>query len=221
MTTAATTNHFVNPKYTPVVYTACAATALAGAAVCFPWEVSRIVGATTLTGIFYATINDMFACRECIEYFTIGHVWDGQELGRRPIMTLNPNLNAIAWGMIASWHVSAIAGLLFAAVARAPYAALKLTTRQIVPILAASASILFVIAHVVSKIQKFALEKAMEDDLTLLPYRVPREYQVGWHANNMRNSVGYLGLAALGILFMIYMLLARLRFLPNFLNVAG
>lgn len=83
-------------------------------AVFAPWEAVKIVGLTVLTGVSYGIANDMFACRDCIEYFTVGHRYDGKELRNRPLKTLNPNLNAIAWGMIATWHVCAIAGSVLA-----------------------------------------------------------------------------------------------------------
>jgi len=211
-----TNQNFVNPEYKLIVYTACVATALAGASLLAPWESARIVGATTLTGIFYATINDMFACRDCIEYFTIGHVWDGQKLDKRPIMTLNPNLNAIAWGMIASWHVSALAGVVFAALARLPLTAVKLTTRQLAPYLAGGAVALCAIAHVaVRTLEPWFKRLEQEGRWDGVLEDVPRDYQAKFLMCDTRNSVGYFGLAILGTLLSVLMVTTRAGLTPR------
>ena len=191
--------NFVNPEYNLLVYTACAATALAGASLLAPWESVRIIGGTTLTGIFYATINDMFACRDCIEYFTVGHVWDGRKLDQRPIMTLDPNLNAIVWGMIASWHVSALAGALFAAIARMPYAAVQLSARQIAPYLVGGAVALCVIAHVATRVLEQRVHRlANNGNFDEIFEDTPRDYQAKFMLVNIRNLTGYAGLGVLG-----------------------
>ncbi len=63
----------------------------------------------------------MVACRDCIEYFTVYHIYRGKDLSFRPLKTLDPNLNAIAWGMIATWHVCAVAGTVLAANGKSPH----------------------------------------------------------------------------------------------------
>ncbi|MCP5489830.1 MAG: hypothetical protein H7A42_01785 [Chlamydiales bacterium] len=213
---SAINQNFVNPEYKLIVYTACAATALAGACLLTPWESVRMIGGTTLTGIFYATINDMFACRDCIEYFTIGHVWDGRKLDKRPIMTLDPNLNAIAWGMIASWHVSALAGALFAAAARLPYAAVKLSTRQIAPYLVGGAIALCTVAHVTVRVlDSWLKELEKNGGLDEVLGDVPPDYQAKFMSVNVRNLVGYVGIGVLGIALSVLMATTRLGLTPR------
>lgn len=91
----------VTPQYKSLVYTAIGVTTLSAVALRSSWESIKIIGLTVLTGTAYGIINDMIACRDCIEYFTVGHFYDGLSLTNRPIQSLNPNLNAIVWGMIA------------------------------------------------------------------------------------------------------------------------
>ncbi|CCB88493.1 unknown protein [Simkania negevensis Z] len=213
---SAINQNFVNPEYKLIVYTACAATAFAGASLLAPWESVRMIGGTTLTGIFYATINDMVACRDCIEYFTFGHVWDGQKLDKRPIMTLDPNLNAIAWGMIASWHVSALAGVLFAAVARLPYAAVKLSTRQIAPYLVGSAIALCTFAHVTVRVlDSWLKELEKNGGLDKVWGDVPSDYKAKFMSVDVRNFVGFVGLGVLGIALSVLMVTTRLGLTPR------
>jgi len=62
--------------------------------------------------VTYGIIHDQITARICLEYFTIGHP---------PILggTDDPTLLAFGWGVIATWWVGAILGILLAASARA------------------------------------------------------------------------------------------------------
>lgn len=58
----------------------------------------------------YGVAHDQVTARVSIEYFTVGHT---------PIFpTEDPTLTALTWGIVATWYVGALAGLLFAFVAR-------------------------------------------------------------------------------------------------------
>ena len=183
------TNSLINPEYQMLVNTAVRATAGAIAAVLSPNEAVRIIGTTVLTGVSYGIANDMFACRDCIEYFTVGHFYDGKELRNRPLNTLNPNLNAVAWGMIATWHVCAFAGAFLALLARTPFPglAIKITSAQLAPYLAIGAAIALLTSHRASRIA----QKNMEENPREKYRNVPLELQAGWEACNIRNTNGY------------------------------
>ena len=183
----------VNPQYKSVVYTAAAATSLAIAAVLTPWEFMRIIGLTVLTGAGYGIANDMIACSDCIEYFTIRHVYDEKELRYRPIKTLSPTLNAIVWGSIATWHVCAIAGAILASMARIPIPRLivKITAAQLAPYFLGISALTLVVAHVLSRWAQKKMAKS--------PYEkyqnVPLDLQAGWEACNTRALTGYRAVA--------------------------
>jgi hypothetical protein len=197
----------INQRYRPLVNAAAVATGIAIAAVLTPWEVTRIAGMTVLTGVGYGVVNDMMACRDCIEYFTVGHHYDEQKLRYRPLNTLNPNLNALAWGAIATWPVCGIAGGAFATLARIPCPGLelKITAVQLAPYLAIGAAIALIISHGRSRNAQRAMEA--------MPHRkyfgVPREFQSRWEACNTRNITGYASIAIGGTFLMIAMIAAR------------
>ncbi|MBS0616364.1 MAG: hypothetical protein JSR58_07435 [Verrucomicrobia bacterium] len=197
----------INEQYKSMVYLAAFATGVAVTAVLSPWEATRIIGTTVLTGVSYGVANDMIACRDCIEYFTVGHQYDAQNLRNRPLNTLNPTLNAIAWGMIATWHVCAVAGVVLAAIARTPFPgmALKITAAQLAPVLIIGALATFVFAHISSRIA----QKKMQDHPHQKYWGVPTEFQAGWEACNIRNSAGYSALAIGGLLLSIGMVAVR------------
>lgn len=196
--------NLVNDKYKCLVYTAGGATLAAAIALLTPWEPVKIVGLTVLTGVSYGIANDMFACRDCIEYFTVGHRYDGQKLRNRPLNTLDPTLNAIAWGSIATWPVCALAGVLFAFLARVPFPGLtkKITTAKLAPVLAVGILAILTIAHYRARTCKL--------DSTRFEYEgVPGNLQDGWHACNTRNLTGYLSLVAGGALLSIGIIASR------------
>jgi hypothetical protein len=63
-----------------------------------------------VSSILYGIVHDQITARICIEYFTIGHppVFD----------TRDPTLLALGWGVIATWWVGLILGVLLAIAAR-------------------------------------------------------------------------------------------------------
>jgi hypothetical protein len=208
----------INPRFRPLVYTGAIATGLAATAALSPFEPLKIIGMTVLTGAGYGIANDMIACRDCIEYFTVGHQYDGKNLDNRVINTLDPNLNAIAWGVIATWHVCAVAGTFFAFIARTPFPglALKISAAQIAPYLGVSAAIVFSLSHVKSRIAQ--KELANDPRITYYPGVPTRELQQGWHACNTRNASGYDSLKTVGIILSVAIIAARVRLitLPSF-----
>lgn len=98
----------------------------------------QIVGMTTLTGCIYGIANNMFACRESIEYYAFPvKEYPGSKLEDRSIRSLNPDLNAFVYGVFLNWHVSALAGIAIATAAQSTHPKfdfkLKITPRQLLP----------------------------------------------------------------------------------------
>ena len=63
-----------------------------------------------LAAVFYGILHDQVTARVCVEYFTIGH----------PLVfnTTSPTLLALGWGVIATWWMGAVLGLILALAAR-------------------------------------------------------------------------------------------------------
>ena len=63
-----------------------------------------------VAAVVYGVVHDQVTARVCVEYFTIGHppVFD----------TSDPTLLGLGWGVIATWWVGLILGLLLALCAR-------------------------------------------------------------------------------------------------------
>jgi hypothetical protein len=63
-----------------------------------------------LSAVIFGVMHDQVTARVCVEYFTIGHP---------PLFsTDSPTLLAFGWGIIATWWVGLILGILAAAVSR-------------------------------------------------------------------------------------------------------
>jgi hypothetical protein len=197
----------INPMYKPLVQASMIAAGCAIGSLLTPWEGIRIIGTTMLTGISYGIINDMIACRDCIEYFTVGHFFDGTRLANRPLLSLNPNLNALAWGTIATWHVCALAGTFFSLLARVPLPRIvtKISARKLFPYLSISAAASLIFSHIKSRLA----QKAMQSH-PYFKYAVPLRLQAGWETCNIRNTAGYTMIVKGGLILSIGILAARI-----------
>ena len=197
----------INPRYRMVVRIAAAATIIAAGLACLPFEWARIIGMTTLLGVAYGVLNDCMACRVCIEYFTIGHVWDEQRLERRALLTLNPWLTALACGTYGSWHVSALGGLVLAVACRTPLPGANTTlvgASQLIVPLVAGAMVGLAAGECASRYTRTKIEMSPPPPGSLTYMQMPPHMLAKWHACSARNSVGYvvaiIGLPALSLI---------------------
>jgi len=86
-------------------------------------ESLKIILLCIFAAVLYGILHDQITARICVEYFTVGHP---------PVFETNsPTLLALGWGIIATWWVGAILGVLIAASARLGDGS-KLTARQLV-----------------------------------------------------------------------------------------
>lgn len=70
-------------------------------------EALRIVALAVAAAVAYGVLHDQVTARICVEYFTIGH----------PLLvpSYSPTLLALAWGVVATWWVGLVGGLVLAA----------------------------------------------------------------------------------------------------------
>lgn len=144
----------IAPEHKPLLYKASAATALAAGALYTPWETTKIIGSTVLAGIGYGIANDMIASWGCSNHFDKKHISDSSNLRSHPIQGLHASLNAVISGMFDYWRVSAIAGAVFAVIARAPLSIfkVKIQATQITPYLAIEATLATLVIQISTRI---------------------------------------------------------------------
>lgn len=199
----------INKRFRVLVEHAFYAVVASVFAIHLPIEAVRIIGYTVLTGAIYGFINDMIACRICIEYFTVGHVFDGQAHYRRVLKTLDPNLNALAWGVIATWQPCAVIGSVLAICAQLPIptSSTTVTSSQLLPYFCVAAAATFIAAELVSSI---VCRIVAHKKIAITFYTgVPDEYTLKWLSCDVRNSTGYLSLGIWMVWFIIAIILAR------------
>lgn len=71
----------------------------------------RIVLMCVAAAVGYGIAHDQVTARVCVEYFTVGHP--------RVFGTDDPTLLGVGWGVVATWWVGLLLGVLFAVVAQA------------------------------------------------------------------------------------------------------
>jgi len=69
-----------------------------------------IIAMCVAMAVAYGIVHDQITVRICLEYFTVGHP---------PVFpTSDPTLLALGWGVIATWWVGLLLGILLACAAR-------------------------------------------------------------------------------------------------------
>lgn len=162
------------------------------------WESLKIVGTSTLAAVTYGIANDLLQKDECPAYWTRGHVYGNPRL----VSEEYPALNAVVWGVVATWWAGAIAGVITATVSRAdlPGAKRKVSNEQLYRPLAALIALGLPLGEVASRIAKADVFKKIENGYYLYHLvpkanpnlRVSFNDLLGFFSCNARNSTGYL-----------------------------
>jgi hypothetical protein len=186
--TAPTEADFIHPAYRPFTYASIAVTTLAAGALFSSGEATRIIALTILGGISFSIANNWIAGRECIQYYTIDKCYHSYNLEHRLIRSLDPKLNAVAWG-INCWMFGVAAGSLFALLARMPVAshALPMTFKQIAPVMGMGAFITFVVSSLFIQLVLAATKNSPHYTVE----GIPSTLQASWHACRVRHFVCY------------------------------
>lgn len=166
-----------------------------------------------LSAAAYGIANNMIACRDCIEYFTADHKDHGRNLDHRLVRSLNPNLNAVVWGVVATWHVASVAGVILAITARTPMKWLphKISNRQLLKFLVPGIVVALSFAHLASR----RAQKCCPLQLELHFPAVSEGRRAGWAACSTRNLTGYLSLVFGGLALSLGMIVYRSGALPE------
>src|ERR1700728_3733125 len=90
-------------------------------------ETLKIIAMCLLAGALYGGLHDQLTARVCLEYFTVFHP--------DVFHTQSPTLLALGWGVLATWWVSVMLGILLAIASRAGSRP-KLVSRELIPLLA-------------------------------------------------------------------------------------
>lgn len=201
-----------------IVYNSVGLTLLSAAAVCVPVRVIQLLALPIIIGSVYGTVNNQFTIRECPEYYTMGHHYDGTHLRDHAIKTNNLIIKPIITGCYATTCVTPLMGVALSAVGTVT----GMPVREAALIIGGITAGSLVISHLVSTAAKARIQKAfaeyeattgvkLDENLMLNVNKVPKsleykalknssmfikqmpiKYIAGWEANNARNGTGYL-----------------------------
>lgn len=171
-----------------------------------------VTGFTFLVGIGYGIVNDLFAVRRNLPYFTHGHVNDDYEtsLPDGVINSDNLNANAVAWGSVATWWIAAPFAVIFGIVTLVCDAVGVASASFMLPILGIA---VLAGVFVIDAIARYCREH-------IIPKSFPREKasELDWLTNGYRNGIAYavIPLVGLGGLITMIVLRAKNIMVPTF-----
>ncbi|HYF14096.1 MAG TPA: hypothetical protein VD971_03380 [Phycisphaerales bacterium] len=161
---------------------------------------AAIIALCVGAAVFYGVVHDQITARICIEYFTIGH--------RRAFESDSPTLNALYWGVVATWWAGLIAGVLLATAARAG-AWDKLGARQLWPLVAGlllamgvSAAAAGVFGHGLA--DTYFKDKEIKRNGLVVSERERVDYIACVYAHGASYSVGFGGSVVVAIMTVVW-----------------
>ncbi len=169
-----------------------------------------------LSGVTYGIINDQLACRQCIQYFTIGHT----SIHQRLLKTDDPTLNGIVWGIHATWVLGAIAGVAMAGVALVTGLVVCKILPFLIPAIAIGIGLTCLYAHIQAKKEEEKWQRPENRDslnsrfknYIILPKfgfhpvnlnNIPEDKRAAYLGVGKRNAIGYKAMPALGCVGLI------------------
>jgi hypothetical protein len=165
----------------------------------------KIILLCIISSVVYGILHDQVTARVCVEYFTVGHP---------PIFhTESPTLLAFGWGVVATWWVGLILGILAALVSRLGSWPKFDAARLVRPI--GILLIVMVVASLLAGIAGYEIAKAgvlklPEPLASRLPTVRHIPFFADWWAHQAAYGVGFFG----GLVLCVWVLFRR-RLIPS------
>lgn len=157
-----------NSQIRDIVYHSLGLTLLAAGAVFIPVAPIQMVALPIIIGSIYGTLNNQFTVRECPEYYTMGHYYDGTDLKGHAIKSNNLLIKPIVTGCYATTMVTKLAGVVLSAVGTIPYTAAVLSVPLAGAMIAGTCVVALVAAHIFSTIKKNSIQKNLNNYAALI-----------------------------------------------------
>lgn len=165
-------------------------------------EALRILLLVVVASILYGILHDLVTAHLCVEYFSIGHA--------KVIESESPIALALVWGVLATWWMGLIAGLLLVLGARQGKAP-KRTARELLRPVLICLAIMGAGALVAGIIGRIAAESGTVYLVGSIAERLPKDKHIAYLGNLWAHLASY-GLGALLMLGLaIQVRLARRR----------
>lgn len=163
-----------------IVYDSLGVTLLAAGAVFIPVASIQMIALPIVLGSIYGTLNNQFTIRECPEYYTMGHHYDGTDLKRHAIKSNNLLIKPIVTGCYATTMVTKIAGVVLSAVGTIPYTAAVLPVPLAGTMIVTTCVIALIGAHIFSTMKKNSIQKILNNYANVIG--------IEWDESNLNKS---------------------------------
>jgi hypothetical protein len=147
-------------------------------------EALKIVAMCVIAGALYGVAHDQVTARVCLEYFTVYHP--------AVFHTQSPTLLALGWGVLATWWVGLLLGVLLAIAARAGSLP-KATLVDLAPKVLLLVAMMALCALAAGFCGYFLQGFGMEYYATGIPKQIRRNFYADLWAHNMSYLSGFIG----------------------------
>lgn len=141
-----------------IVYRSLGLTLLAAGAVFIPVPSIQMLALPIILGSIYGTLNNQFTVRECPEYYTMGHYYDGTALRGHAIKSNNLLIKPVVTGCYATTMVTKIAGALLSLVGTIPYTSTSFPVSLAAVMIAGTCAVALVAAHLFSTLKRNSIQ---------------------------------------------------------------
>jgi hypothetical protein len=170
-------------------------------------ESIKIVAGSILAAILYGVVHDQVTARICVEYFTVFHP---------PVFaTQSPTLLGLGWGIIATWWMGALLGVLLALAARAGSRP-KITLEHLIPSIAKVLAFMALCALVFG-VLGYVFGTVPSGMAGLLPSDSYHRFAADWWAHNASYASGLLG----GLALCIFVYTRRVKLQKDAAGIGG
>lgn len=152
-----------SPFTRDIVYHALGLTLLAAGALFIPIAPIQLLALPIILGSIYGTINNQFTVRQCPEYYTMGHHYDGTKLGHHAIKTNNLWIKPIVSGCYATTFITKYAGLVLAAIGTIPFTAAILPGSIAGAMIGGVCAIALIVSHIFATLKKNGLQRKLDE----------------------------------------------------------
>lgn len=152
-----------HPFWRDIVYKSIGETLLSAGALFIPIPAIQLLALPIICGSIYGTINNQFTIRECPEYYTMGHSYDGTNLRMHAIKTNNLLIKPVVTGCYATTMVTKFIGIALALVGTLPYAAATLPISYAAFMMAGACAVSLIAAHFFASSEKSSIEEILDE----------------------------------------------------------
>jgi len=177
-----------------------------------PFHILNIFAIPIIFGTIFGIAINIYTCKECIEYFTVDHTFDGSDMNRRLVKSINPYFNAIIWGILLTYNHSIDASVLLSITCAMSSLIFKrnISIKKLALYFAFISLVSWIISFTVAYVERYYLfnwDRVKKDRYK----SVPLSYIKKWHECYVIHAVGYRTMKISFYILLLFVILHNLR----------